>query len=357
MLRISKCFVLAFVAAALPCWAAAPDQAAGTGAAAPLTAFKPSNLFSNTVIAKGKDVQVTQALLDDEVIRLKAQFASRGQNMPEDQATALDRRVLEQLIQIQLMRARANAEDKAAGKALAEKRFAEAKTRLGSDEALTRQLKLMGTTQDEVMAKWTDSATAEVVLKRELKVTVSDDDVKKYYEDNPGRFEMPEMLRASHILLVTADAKTGKEFSEEQKQAKYKQMEGLLKRARAGEDFAKMAKEYSEDPGSKDRGGEYKFPRGQMVPEFEAAAFGLATNQVSDIVTTRYGYHIIKLLEKVPAQKVPLAKAAPDIKEGLTQQAVQKQLPDYMAKLQKEAKVEILDERLKPVEAPAAQKK
>ena len=81
-------------------------------------------------------------------------------------------------------------------------------------------------------------------------------------------------------------------------------MEGLLKRARAGEDFAKLAKEYSEDPGSKDKGGEYKFPRGQMVPEFEAAAFSLGTNQVSDIVTTRFGYHIIKLSEKIPARKV-----------------------------------------------------
>ena len=83
-------------------------------------------------------------------------------------------------------------------------------------------------------------------------------------------------------------------------------MEGLLKRARAGEDFAKLAKEYSEDPGSKDKGGEYKFPRGQMVPEFEAAAFSLKTNQVSDIVTTSFGYHIIKLSEKIPAQKVEL---------------------------------------------------
>ena len=99
-------------------------------------------------------------------------------------------------------------------------------------------------------------------------------------------------------------------MTEEQKAAKRKEMEGLLKRARAGEDFAKLAKEYSEDPGSKDKGGEYTFPRGQMVPEFEAAAFSLNTNQVSDIVTTRFGYHIIKLSEKIPAQKVEFAKVA-----------------------------------------------
>jgi parvulin-like peptidyl-prolyl isomerase len=127
-------------------------------------------------------------------------------------------------------------------------------------------------------------------------------------------------------------------------------MEGILKRARAGEDFAKLAKDYSEDPGSKDKGGEYTFPRGQMVAEFEAAAFSLGTNQVSDIITTRFGYHIIKLSEKIPARKVEFAKAESDIKEGLTQQAVQKQFPDYIAKLKKEAGVEILDEKLKPKE-------
>ena len=90
-----------------------------------------------------------------------------------------------------------------------------------------------------------------------------------------------------------------------------------------------------------------------MLPEFEAAAFSLNTNQVSDIVTTRFGYHIIKLSEKIPARKFEYAKAANDIKEGLTQQALQKQFPDYVAKLKAEANVEILDEKLKAVELPA----
>src|ERR1035441_7982101 len=160
------------------------------------------------------------------------------------------------------------------------------------------------------------------------------------------------MARASHILLTTTDPKTNAELTEDQKSAKHKEMEGLLKRARAGEDFAKMAKEYSEDPGSKDKGGEYTFPRGQMVPEFEAAAFSLGTNQVSDIITTRFGYHIIKLLEKIPAKKIEYAKALTNIKDGLTQQALQKQFPDYIAKLKKDAGVEILDEKLKAQQLP-----
>lgn len=76
--------------------------------------------------------------------------------------------------------------------------------------------------------------------------------------------------------------------------------EDLLKRAEDGEDVAKLAREFSEDPGLMDKGGECTFPRGQMVPEFEAAASSLKTNQISDVVTMPFGYHIIKLSEKIP---------------------------------------------------------
>ena len=349
MKRIIESSVLLLMAASLPVWGAAPDQPAATNAAAAAKSAAPS-LFGTNVVAKGKGVEVTRAQLDDKVIRLKAQAAGRGQSIPPEHMAMVDQQVLEQLIQVQLLQGKATVEDKAAGKALAEKRFEEAKTKLGSEEALNRQLKLMGTTREEVLAEWTDSATAENVLKRELKVNITDADAQKYYDDNPARFEQPEMVRASHILLMTTDPKTNTELTETQKAAKRKELEGILKRARAGEDFAALAKEYSEDPGSKDKGGEYKFPKGQMMPEFEAAAFSLNTNQISDIVTTKYGYHIIKLSEKIPAQKVAFAKAASDIKDGLTQQALQKQFPDYLQKLKKEAGVEILDEKLKPKE-------
>ena len=342
----SSCLLL--LATSLPAWGAAPDQPASTGAAKP--AAGSTSLFGNDVVAKGKGVEITRNELDDKVIRLKAQASARGQAIPPEQAAAVDRQVLDQLIQLQLLRAKATPADKAAGRTLAEKRFKEAETKLGSEEALNRQLKLMNTTREEVLAEWTDGAAAESVLKRELKVNVTDADAKKFYDENPARFEQPEMVRASHILLMTTDPKTNTELTDSEKAAKRKQMEGILKRARAGEDFAKLAKEYSEDPGSKDKGGEYKFQHGQMVAEFEAAAFSLKTNQVSDIITTRYGYHIIKLSEKIPAQKVEFAKADPDIKELLTQRALQKQYPAYVAKLKTEAGVQILDEKLKPQE-------
>jgi peptidyl-prolyl cis-trans isomerase C len=307
---------------------------------------KTPDLFGNPLVAKGKGVEIKRSQLDEEVIRTKSQLAASGRPLPPDQTAQVERQILEQMINVQLLQAKATEADKAAGKELAEKRLADAKTKLGAEQ-FNRQLKLMNATPEEVVAKWAEAMTADAVLKRELKVTVTDEEVKKFYDDNPSQFEKPEMVRASHILLTTRDPATGAELPDDKKAAKRQQIEALLKRARAGEDFAKLAQESSEDPGSKDKGGEYQFPRGQMVPEFEAAAFSLKTNQVSDIVTSSFGYHIIKLSEKIPAQKVELAKAAADIKEGLTRQALQKQFPDYIAKLKQAAGVEILDEKLK----------
>ena len=351
MQNMTKSLVLLLAVAGLASGRApAAEPAATNTAPGAKSDAKISDLFSGTIIAKGKGVEVRRSQLDDEIVRAKSQLAAGGRPIPPDQTVLLERQLLEQMINVQLLQAKATDADKATAKALAEKRFAEVKTKLGSEEALNRQLKLMSTTREELLGKWTEALTAEAVAKRELKIDITEADAKKYYDDNPARFEKPEMVRASHILLTTRDAGTNTELSDEKKAAKHKQMEDILKRARAGENFTNLVKEYSEDPGSKDKGGEYTFARGQMVPEFEAAAFSLSSNQVSDIVTSSYGYHIIKLSEKMPAKKVAFTEALPDLKDGLVQQAMQKALPDYLQKLRKEAGVEILDEKLKPVE-------
>jgi len=329
------------------------DAAAATAdSPAPAKAApKISDLFPDVLVAKGKGVEVKRSQLDDAMVSIKSSIAARGQDLPPDEMNRLEQQILDRLIQVQILLLKATDSDKAAGKENCAKRIDGIKTRAGSEEVLNRQLKAMGTTEAELQAKMTEEITAQTVLERELKINVSENDIKKFYDDNPSKFEQPEMVRASHILLSTREPETNKDLSEDQKAAKRKKAEEVLKRARAGEDFAKLAKEYSEDPGSKDKGGEYQFSRGQMVSEFETTAFSLKTNEISDIVTTQFGYHIIKLSEKIPAKKVELAKVAPDVKEYLLQQQMQKRqqdVQDYLNKLKKDSEVQILDESLKP---------
>ena len=98
-------------------------------------------------------------------------------------------------------------------------------------------------------------------------------DVQKFYEDNPSKFEHPERVRASHILLLTMNTRDQGPLTEDQMKAKRKLIDDIRKRAVGGEDFAALAKEFTEDPGSKDKGGEYIFGRGEMDPAFEAGGF------------------------------------------------------------------------------------
>lgn len=357
MNRMSKSWVLLVAAGMLAAGrapAAAPAKPATNTAAPAKPADKSLDLFPDPVIAKGKGVEVKRSQLDKEVIQFKAQYAARGQSVSPAQEPLLEQQKLEELIDLQLLKAKATAAERAAGKAEAEKLWQEVKTQAGSEEMLNLHLKAQGLTREELLGKWTDARIARAVLMRELKIKVTDEEVKKFYNDNPAQFEEPEMVQVRHILLSTRDPLTGKELSADQKAAKRKLAESLLKRARAGEDFAKLVKEYSEDPGSKDKGGEYTFPRASadprraMDPDFETAAFALKPNEISDIVTTQYGYHIIKLLERIPAKKQALAEVSSHIKDYLTQMAIQKEAKPYLEKLKKEAGVEILDEQLKP---------
>jgi len=330
---------------------------ATTNAAPAKPAVKMDELFPDPVIAKGKGVVVKRSQLDEALIAIKGNLPVSSQNMPPNEV--MEKQLLERLIQIQLLMGRATAADKAGGREKFDKELQALKASMKVSEAefgdkLNRQLRAQGLTRDQWEKQRLELATISVILERELKVNVTDADVKKFYDDNPAKFEQAEQVRASHILLGTRDTTTGVEMTDEQKKAKRKQIEDILKRARDGEDFAKLAKEFSEDPGSKDKGGEYTFPRGRMVPEFDAAAFSMKTNQISDVVTTAYGYHIIKLSEKIPARKVELAKAADDIKQFLKGQEMQKQMPAFVEKLTKDAAVEILEEKLKPKETPKA---
>lgn len=310
-------------------------------------------LFGDQAVAKGKGFEVKRSQLDDAIISLKATLTARGDQIPPDRATLMERQVLERLVLNQALLLKATDADRTTGRDVSGKSLDLLLKRAGSEETLTRQLKAVGLTQAELRTRLLDEATAEAVVERELKIEITDDQVKKFYEEHPAEFEQPEMVRLSQIFLATREPGTSVDLSDEKKQAKHKQAEALLKRARAGEDFAKLADDNSDDPAVKINHGEYKFSRmDQVMEEIKTAAFSLNTNQVSDIITTALGYHILKLSEKIPAQKVELAKVSDNVKTVLKQQQLQKVLPDYLEKLKKDADVQILDEKLKNVELP-----
>lgn len=312
-------------------------------------------LFGNPVIARGKGFEIKRSELDEVMTGLKSAAAAHGQAIPPGQLTQIESQLLDRLVQIQLLMQKATDADRTNGAQKTGLQMTALLERAGSQEALNRQMKAVGMTMAELRAKVTQEDTAQAVLTRELNVTVTDAEVKQFYDGHPADFEQPEMAHVRHILLMTMDPVARAPLSADQQQAKHKQIDDLLKRIQGGADFAALAKQYSEDPGSKDNGGELPaFSRGQMVPEFEAAAFSLTNNQVSAVVTTTYGYHVIKLIDKTPAKKVGYVTVVAKIKDFLTQQKIEKLAPAYLDKLKKEAGVEILDADLKAAAAAAA---
>jgi peptidyl-prolyl cis-trans isomerase D len=144
--------------------------------------------------------------------------------------------------------------------------------------------------------------------KVEQSITVSDAQLRSAYAGSMDNYRMPERVKVRHILLMTQ----GKPDAE--KKAKLTKAQDLLKQVRGGADFAELAKKNSEDPGSAQQGGDLGFiVKGQTVPEFERYAFSAKPKDISDIITTEYGYHIIQVLEKEPAK----VKSFDEVKEGL----------------------------------------
>lgn len=170
-------------------------------------------------------------------------------------------------------------------------------------------------------------AMREIYFDKIIKGAVSEADVRKIYDDQVKQIKPEEEVQARHILVETED-----------------KAKELITKIKAGEDFAKLAKENSKDPGSKDNGGDLGFfTRGQMVPEFENAAFSLTKGGVSDPVKTQFGFHILKLEEK--RFRPPPAFEA--VKERILQSMLLRKASETAQSLRSKAQVEYVDESIK----------
>ncbi len=201
-------------------------------------------------------------------------------------------------------------------------------------------LKAQNLSEDDVRRILKQQLVVEKAVGANVKVT--DAEVKGYLDKNHATLDTAEQVRARHILVAD--------------EGKAKDVEAKLK---GGAKFEDLAKQYSTDPSSKDKGGELGFfAKGQMVPAFQAAAYSQKIGAVGAPVKSPFGYHIIEVEEKKPANVATLSNSGDKIKTLLTQQQDQQQIPQFLAGLRSKAKIEIYDDKLKdalpPVPAAAA---
>jgi len=322
----------------------APKEPASKEAAAP--AAPPVELKDPVAVVNGE--KISKKDLEEAFDR-----AVRGAGMdpaviPAEQKVAGYNRLLDDMIVDRLVKA--EAKDIEVTDEDVAKEIATIKSQFPDEAAFKKQLEQSGQTDESVkdliregmkQNKWIESQIGD-------KANVSDEDAKKFYDENQAQFQQPETVKASHILFMVPEG-----ASEEDAKKKEAAAEAALARAKKGEDFTALAKELSEEPGAKESGGDLGFfTKDQMVPEFADAAFGAETGSLTGPVKTQFGYHIIKVEEKKPAGTVSFEEVKPQLVGFLKNQKQQQAVGAVIDGLRKAAKIE--NNLPQPKPAPAA---
>jgi peptidyl-prolyl cis-trans isomerase C len=189
-----------------------------------------------------------------------------------------------------------------------------------------------------------DALSREYISKVVIRdITVTDEDIEQYYTLNKEKFVVPEQVKARHILIkVSPDA------SDEEKKKTLEKAQGILKKAKEGKDFAKLSETYSDDPGSRQRGGDLGFfGRGRMVKPFEDAAFSLRPGEMSEIVETRFGYHIIKVEDYHESRAKTMEEVKDIIKKQLMDELTRAKATEFIKITTESAGLKIHADRIK----------
>lgn len=315
--------------------------------------YAANDFFGDEILVRGRNLEIRRPELEKAYLQFKANATLRNQPIPAERREELEATLLDRLVVSQLLLNRSTAADRESGNRLAEEFVANVIRDAGSEATFNRQLIALGFTRKDFEAQVRERATCEAVVERELhgKVKISDEEIQTFYDSNQASLQRPPMAQVRHILFATRKAENGAELSDTAKAEKRLLAESVLKRARQGEDFPTLVREYSEDDASKERSGEYVFSRGQMTPEFEAAAFSLEAGKISDVITTASGYHIIKLLQIIPAEPIALEQIKEDLRTKLRRERVQATLlPEHLKQLKAEAQLEYLNGARPPAE-------
>lgn len=313
--------------------AGTPGAPAGEAAQPAAPPVKPVPEVLPAVVARVNGVDIPSAELERAIRNLEANV---GQQVPAERRSEIYRGILDQLIDQRLLELEAATRNIKATDAEITAGIDQMKKQAPSAEAFAKALASRKLTEADLRAEARQRLSVDKLLTTEIepKAAVTEADIADFYKKNPQFFMQPEAVRASHILL--------KADTPEAKVAAKAKAEDLLKQIKAGADFAALAKQHSND-GSAASGGDLGFfPRGQMVKPFEDAAFALKPGEVSNVVESEFGYHIIKSGEHRDARTVPLAEVSDRIAQALRQQKQQQLAQEFVQSLKTKAKVEIL---------------
>lgn len=280
---------------------------------------------------------ISRAAYEQEILAFRAQLDQRGEMMDDRRFEEIKKEILTELIHTELLYQNSRLKGIEISEAQVSRDLTALKKQFRSEEAFQKDLSQMHMSENELRANMKKAIAVEELITKFITtdVSVTDSEVRRFYDDHPEQFASTEYRKASHIL-IKAPPDTGKT----EKQAALKRMKEIEIKLKKGEDFSELAKRFSECPSGANGGDIGHFSRGEMVKEFEDAAFLLPPGAVSGIVETQFGYHLIKLTDILQDPPIPFETAQSDIRKNLEWESNKKKIDTYIENLKKDAKIE-----------------
>ena len=280
---------------------------------------------------------ITQEDFDREMSRVLRRLASMGKSFDDSQLLAVKKEILEGLINGELLYQESQSKGIKVEEVAINEQLSTLKKRFSDEAEFKAALIKASLSEPDIRSQIKKGLAVEEFITRQFveRVTISGKEVRAYYDSHPDSFKRAEQVRASHILI-----KVDPQANVLKRAEARKRIEEIQQKLRKGGDFATVAKAFSEGPSSAKGGDLGYFSRGKMVKPFEEAAFALRTGEVSDLVETRSGYHLIKVIDKRPETTIPYEDIKDRIEQYLRDKKVQKEVSLYVEKLKENAKVE-----------------
>lgn len=293
---------------------------------------------SSEFIAEVDGVGISRESYEQAVQNTLRSFQQQGRAVPEAELETFRSEILDQLIAEQLLYRTGVDRGYEPTEQSIDVQFEQMRGRFETDEAWQQALDTQGTTEEELREQLVRNTVLEQVI-TDITADVepaTDEEVQTFYDENPQFFETGSQIEARHILLSTQGLEDDDAVAQKRAEA-----EAVREDLLAGADFATVAEERSEGPSAARGGSLGTFGRGQMVAPFEQAAFSLAEGEISEIVETQFGFHIIQVTDIIEGGVTPIEQVSANIRQFLGQQKQAQALSDFVDEAREDAEVTV----------------
>jgi peptidyl-prolyl cis-trans isomerase C len=298
-------------------------------------AGQPEPVVDKVAVVNG--VVITKGDFDRKLHQVKQHMLRRGQQISDDRLANIKTDVLETMINEELLFQESRNKGITVEPEAIATDLKRIKKGFTTDADFKKLIAESGLTEAELQSDIERGHVINKLIDNQIAalVVIPDQEIRTFYDTHPESFKKSEQVRASHIL-IKIDSKAEPSVKNEKKA----KLQKIQKRLKGGEDFSVLAKEFSECPSNIKGGDLGYFGRGKMVKPFEDAAFALKIGEVSDIVETRFGYHLIKVVDKKPESVVGYEEVKDNIGRYLKKEKTGKELKGYIEELRKKAVIE-----------------